>query len=115
MANEVKSSGKTFFRECGQGIMAFLDWTTGRLQIKILLAMVVLAGIAIYCIEEAVAIYVADTLKEDFTVFIGLLSLANFSLGAMAGIAKDLLTPPPGKSEGYELFMQHMELEHKDN
>ena len=79
--------------------MTFLNWLTDKLQIKVLIAMMVLAIVAIYCIYHAV------TTEGSAEV---LIPVATFALGAMSGIAKDLLAPAPGDSEGYRIAMAWM-------
>ncbi len=81
--------------------MKFLNWLTDKLQVKVLLAMVALAVVALYCIYHAVASGMGDTL----------IPVATFALGAMSGIAKDLLAPPPGDSEGYRLAEKMIDAE----
>ena len=95
--------------------MAILNWLTEHLQVKVMLAMGVLALISWVSITEAVGLYVkygidtADGVQSPEVVIASLFSVAMFSLGALAGIAKDLITPAPGKSEAYELFMKFMD------
>ena len=103
-----------------EGTMRILNWLTDHLQVKVLLAMSVLALISWVSITQAVSLFTthgvntADGVQSPEVVIASLFSVAMFSIGALAGIAKDLITPAPGKSEGYDLFMRHMELEHSD-
>lgn len=81
--------------------MKVLDWLTDKLQVKVLIAMLALAGISMYCI------YAAITTDQQNV----LIPIATFAMGAMGGIAKDLLAPAPGPSEGYLLAKQLLDNE----
>ena len=80
--------------------------------------MLALAGIAYFSIDSAVGLVMqegfntADGIQYAEVVIASLFSVAIFSLGALATLSKDLITPAPGKSEGHDLFAMHMRLEH---
>ena len=83
--------------------MEFLNWLTEALQVKILLALIVLGATAIYSMTHAVLMVspllgVEGGLTADSLVLpMALMNLSTFSLGAMAGLAKDLLGGGPDK------------------
>lgn len=105
---------KAFF----YGVMEILNWLTDKLQVKVLLAMLALAGIAYFCIDSAIVLVMSegfnteDGIQYAEVVIASLFSVAIFALGALATLSKDLITPAPGKSEGHDLFALHMRLEH---
>ena len=112
-----KGNAMAFFRMCGSGVKVVMDWLTEQLQIKVLLAMCFLGAFALVNINVAYNI-VIHTPIEEFTgeklaLVMALVTLAGGAVGSLATLAKDLLAPAPGKSEGHDLFMEHMRTEHK--
>ena len=87
--------------------MAFMNWLTSQLQVKILVAMGVLSGVAITSMVSAIQVFYSKGAEADVVVT-ALFGLSTFSLGALAGITKDLMNPG-GDSEVFKLFSKYLD------